>query len=31
MVALAMSMNWVLAVFDLWEIFSGLSQLATAV
>lgn len=30
-VALTMSMNWVLGVFGLWAIFSGLSQLATAV
>lgn len=29
--ALTMSMNWVLGVFGLWAIFSGLSQLATAV
>jgi uncharacterized membrane protein HdeD (DUF308 family) len=29
--ALTMSMNWVLAAFGLWAIFSGLSQLATAV
>jgi len=30
-VALTMSMNWVLGAFGLWAIFSGLSQLATAV
>lgn len=30
-VALTMSMNWVLGGFGLWAIFSGLSQLATAV
>lgn len=29
-VALTMSMNWVLAVFGLWAIFSGLLQLGTA-
>ena len=30
-VALTMSMNWVLGAFGLWAIFSGLSQLGTAV
>ncbi|MBY5424717.1 MULTISPECIES: DUF308 domain-containing protein [Rhizobium] len=30
-VALTMSMNWVLGVFGLWAIFSGLLQLGTAV
>jgi hypothetical protein len=30
-VALTMSMNWVLGVFGLWAIFSGLLQLTTAV
>jgi len=30
-VALTMSMNWVLGVFGLWAIFSGLLQLAAAV
>lgn len=29
--ALAMSMNWVLGVFGLWAIFSGLLQLGTAI
>ncbi|WP_454854443.1 DUF308 domain-containing protein [Rhizobium binxianense] len=29
--ALTMSMNWVLAIFGLWAIFSGLLQLGTAV
>ncbi len=31
MFALTMSMNWVLAVFGLWAIFSGLLQLSAAV
>lgn len=30
-IALAMSMNWVLGVFGTWAIFSGLLQLATAI
>ena len=30
-VALTMSMNWVLGVFGLWAIFSGLLQLTTAI
>jgi uncharacterized membrane protein HdeD (DUF308 family) len=30
-VALGMSMNWVLGVFGLWAVFSGLLQLGTAV
>jgi uncharacterized membrane protein HdeD (DUF308 family) len=30
-VALTISMNWVVGVFGLWAIFSGLSQLGTAV
>jgi uncharacterized membrane protein HdeD (DUF308 family) len=30
-IALSMSMNWVLGVFGLWAIFSGLLQLGTAI